>query len=98
MNDDIVPVAGTGPDLGGRGLYAEWDQQWSCLFGRCSWYDFTLIKIQGEFAPYSGRWEFDLGLLGITLRLTYVYDDTFNRDLQTMVTALKSDRVTDADD
>ena len=51
---------------------------------RCNWYDFTLMKIQGEFAPYAGRWEFEFALLGVGFCLTYVYDASFSNEMMSL--------------
>lgn len=88
MSEKVVPVAGSGPDDGPTGWYFDWREQWSSLFGGCNWYDFTLIRVQGEFAPYSGRWEFDFALLGVGVTITYVYDDKFNTEIRKMVNAM----------
>lgn len=60
------------------GWYLHGYQQWSALFRGCNWYDFTVLKVHGEYAPYSGRWEAEFWLLGFGVVLTYVYDGTFN--------------------
>lgn len=60
-------------------------QQWTGLFTKSNWYDFTLIRIEGEYAPYSDRWEFTFGLLGVNLNVQYVYADRFNRELRAML-------------
>jgi hypothetical protein len=70
------PVRGTGEKR--KRCYATFYQQWSGLIGSHNWYDFTLVHVTGEFDPSTGRWECELGLLGLNLTLTYVYDHTFN--------------------
>lgn len=78
----IRPVHGTAPGEASRRWFFDFGQQWTSLFSRtCNWYDLTLIKIEGEYAPYTGRWELALGLLGFNLLVTYVYDTTFSESI-----------------
>lgn len=92
MADKIAPVVGTGPDDGPTGWYFQGYEQWSSLFGGCNWYDFTLIKVQGEFAPYTGRWEFEVFILGLGFTITYVYDGTFNAKIRAQIDEFKAER------
>lgn len=92
MSDKIAPLAGSGPDDGPTGWYFDWHEQWSSLFGGCNWYDFTLIKVQGEFAPYTGRWEFEVFILGLGFTITYVYDGTFNAKIRAQIDEFKAER------
>lgn len=78
--NELRPLAGTG-DEKPRRWFLRCHEQWSGLVSRCNWYDFTLVKIQGEYAPYAGRWEFEFSLLGVGLCLTYVYDLSFNDEM-----------------
>jgi len=78
----LIPVMGTDLVEKSTGWFFDFSEQWSSLIGRCNWYDFTLIHIGGEFAPYTDRWEFDLGLLGFTARVTYVYSARFNEQMK----------------
>lgn len=78
----ISPVHGTSSDEKGQRFFCDFWEQWSSLAGGCNWYDFTLIKIGGEFAPYTERWELDLALLGVGMRLTYVYGTSFNEAME----------------
>lgn len=87
----ISPVHGTSGDSKKQRFFADFHQQWSSLIGRYNWYDFTLIKVQGEFAPYSGRWELELALLGLGMRLTYIYDHSFNEEMTGFAASLKSE-------
>jgi hypothetical protein len=70
-----------------------WDlgQQWSSLFGHCNWYDFTLIEIGGEWARHSGRFEFEFWVLGVGMRLTYVYDNSFNEEMVGLADRIKAE-------
>lgn len=93
MGVGTAPLMGTGPEDGGKAWYFTWYQQWSSLFSRgCNWYDFTLLKVQGEYAPYSGRWELELGLLGVNLVITWVYDDRFNREIVALAESIEAER------
>ena len=56
-----------------KGWYVEGYQQWSSLFGGCNWYDFTFVKVYGEFAPYSGRWEFEATLMGMPYKSFFIH-------------------------
>ena len=56
--------------------------QWPGLFESSNWYDFTLVKIKGEFCPYEGHVELEIGLIGVTLMLTYVYDFKFRDEME----------------
>ena len=49
-------------------------QDWTDFFGKCNWYDFTLVNVSGEIAPYSGTIELVLGLVGFNLRVAYIYN------------------------
>jgi hypothetical protein len=74
-----------------KGWFFSFWEQWSAIFSRrCNWYDFTLIKIQGEYAPYSGRYELELGFLGFHVCIQYVYDDTFNKEMQQLADDIES--------
>lgn len=83
------PVHGTNGEE--RRWYFDFYEQWSGLFGGSNWYDFTLLNIEGEYAPYSGRWEFSLALLGLRVTVTYVFDHTFNRKMSAMVDEIKEE-------
>jgi hypothetical protein len=75
-----APIQGTGQGGSTKrtGFFFDFREQWSQLVRRCNWYEFTIIEISGEFAPYTGRWEFNLALLGLCVCLTWVYDGEFN--------------------
>lgn len=79
-----APVHGTGAEAGKK-LFVDMYEQWSSLFrGRSNWYDVTLVHVGGEYAPYTGRCEFTLALLGLSVTVTYVYDTTFNDEMQSI--------------
>lgn len=79
-------VVGIGDGEEDLRLFAEFHQDWTAiLFGDCAWYDFTLIDISGEYAPFKGSWEVSFALLGFHLSFTYVYDNGFNKELKQRV-------------
>ena len=86
----IAPLKGTGKKR--TGLFFDFREQWSSLVRHCNWYDFTLIEIGGEFAPYTGRWDVSLALLGLSCRLTWVYDGSFNERMLECVAEIKRAR------
>lgn len=49
----------------------DFTNQWSDLFGKMNWYDFTVICLEGEYARYSDSVEVRIGLLGLVLTITY---------------------------
>ena len=68
--------------------------QWPDLFRKMNWYDFTIIKIEGEYAGYSDSIETRLGLLGFTLMITYSRSFDFIDKLDErvkIINALKSE-------
>jgi hypothetical protein len=75
------------------GLFASFRQQWTDLFRRCNWYDFTVIQLQVEYSPYSDRWELDAGLLGVTMNLQYVYADRFNAEMRERIAACEATKL-----
>jgi hypothetical protein len=79
---DVSPVRGTGDDEEGRRFFCTVREQWSSMFRRTNWTDFTFVWLEVENAPYSGRCELYVGLLGVLVTLTYVYDDRFNREME----------------
>ena len=48
--------------------------QWKDLLGKNNWYDFTVFNLSGEYSPYAGSAEFNIGVLGLNWTLTYTYD------------------------
>ena len=85
-----VPLKGTGEKR--TGFFFDFREQWSSLVRHCNWYDFTLIEIGGEFAPYTGRWEFTLTVLGVGICLTWVYDGEFNEMMLETVAEIELER------
>lgn len=57
------------------GFFVDFSHQWDSFLPGCSWRDFTLVHVAGEWAQHTGRIEFELALLGLWLTATYVYDD-----------------------
>lgn len=82
----ISPVHGTSDEERGKRFFFAFYEQWSAFLslGTQNWIDFTFIKLQGEVAPYSGRVELEMALLGLHLTVTYVYDQSFNDDMRDM--------------
>lgn len=80
---DVHPIRGTSKSEKTKGWFISWYNQWPGNFSRTSnWYDITLINIEGEYAPYTGRWEFGLALLGFGLNIQYVFDDSFGMEMR----------------
>jgi hypothetical protein len=70
---EVRPVHGTSDGDKGKRWFFSVYEQWSAIRGGCNWYDFTLIKIQWEYAPYKyGTWELEVGLLGVTVNISYL--------------------------
>jgi hypothetical protein len=85
------PVKGTGSEKR-TGWFFDYYEQWSGLFGSSNWYDFTLIDIGGEYAPYSGRCELSVAVLGLRGTVTYVYSSKFNDDMHDLIDEIKEKR------
>lgn len=85
-----VPIRGTGNEKT-SGFFFDFYEQWSDLFKRQNWNDFTVIKIEGERALYSGRWELVLALLGLQVTIQYVFDDKFNREVTSFRDRIEAD-------
>lgn len=83
------PVLGTSDNEKGRRLFVSFHQQWSGLnpFGEYNWRDFSLVHLGWEWVAYSGRWEVEIALLGFWLTITWIFDDSFNRDLKEQAAA-----------
>lgn len=59
-----------------KGFFFNFYQQWTDLFKKdLSWYDFTIIDLDVEYAPYASRWEFNFSVLGFNFSLDYVYSE-----------------------
>ena len=68
-------------------FFSAW-QDWSDLFGECNWYNFTFIRVEYEVSPYTQRHKLNLALLGLCCRITYVWGDEFNREMQAKIKEL----------
>jgi hypothetical protein len=88
----VYPVRGTADGEKHTGFFFDWYEQWSSLFGGCNWYDFTVVHLGGEFAPYTDRWEFEFALLGVGIRVQYVYTDRFSNEMQEMISDIEAKR------
>lgn len=85
-SDETRQLPGSAPGETPKRFYAELYNQWSGMFsGRNHWYDLTLIKLAGEYAPYKGSYELEVSILGLCWTFTYVYDHTFTKRLKKMV-------------
>lgn len=85
-----VPLHGTGPESG-RKWFVDTYEQWSdCIRRESNWYDVTLIHVGGEYAPCTGRCEFTLALLGLSVTLIYVYDTSFNDEMQALAEKIQA--------
>lgn len=64
----------------GLELYNQWTAILRSLFAgdKYNWYDFTLIEITFEKCNITGRYQFNLSLIGFCMSVQYVYDQTFN--------------------
>lgn len=97
----IRRLGGTVPGKKTTGWFIDFYNQWPALlnpFEKSNWYDFTLINIGGEFAPYTGRWELELALLGFKWVIQYVYDDTFNLEMDERVKECMEEHQAKGDD
>lgn len=88
----IQPVEGTGVERT-KGWFVGWHQQWTSLIGRYNWHDFTFVHLEAEWERFTGRFETTVALLGFWLTITYVYDDSFNREMQRRADDITSGRV-----
>ena len=59
-----------------EGWYFHFTEQWSALFQKCNWYDFTVIKLHVENDVIMGGIEFELFLLGLGIRVRYNHTRT----------------------
>lgn len=87
----ISPIHGTSSDEKDQRWFFSFYEQWSTLFRRINWNDFTLIKIAGERALYSGRLEVELALLGFQVTITYVFDNSFNEKITDFKSRVEAD-------
>lgn len=80
MSRVAEPMMGT---EGGRttGFFFEAWHDWDSFLPGINWRDFCLAHLGGEWSAYTGRVEFEVCLFGLWAKLTYVYDDTFAREM-----------------
>jgi hypothetical protein len=85
-------VCGTDDEDAGRRWFVDFYEQWSGLnpFKSFAWRDFTLVNIGGEYAPYTGRFEFTACLLGLSVCVTYVYDRSFNERIVSVADEIRA--------
>lgn len=87
-------IRGAGPDKEkGQRFFLSFKEQWSGLnpFHPFNWRDFTLINIGGEYAKYSGRWEFECMVLGLGFQIQYVFDEAFNLECDDFLSQIQAD-------
>lgn len=91
---NIRPLRGTSGAERKQHFFFDFQEQWSSLLkpGEHNWLDFTVIRLQGEYAAYTGRWEVEVGLLGLMLTITYVFDHSFNDEMLRRVDVIKTER------
>lgn len=84
---EIVKVPGTASGEKTRGWFFDFYNQWPAIFSpqTHNWHDWclTLFKVMGENSPYKRSWEVEVGLLGFTVIVTYVYRDTCSERVTT---------------
>lgn len=74
-------VAGTGTGERRTGFFFSWHEEWSQLRGGCNWYTITPIHVELEWEKYTDRVEAAFTLLGIGVKISYVYSDRFAREM-----------------
>lgn len=74
-------VAGSVRGRRTKGFFAETHHDYSSFTRGCNWRDFTFVKFSGEWNHMTGRAELYLALLGFHVDLTYVWDDSFMREM-----------------
>lgn len=79
MSAEVKPVAGSTERT--KGLFFGFHHQWDSFTPGCNWRDFTLLHLGGEWSEMTGRVEFSVTVLGVSVELTYVYNDDFVREM-----------------
>lgn len=74
-----------------RGWFFGFYEQWSTLFRKQNWNDFTVIMIAAQLCRYADRWEVELALLGFQITITYVYSARFNSEMKTLADSIKDE-------
>lgn len=93
MVDSIRRVPGTGMDDKQQRWFCDLYNQWGAFLspGTQNWIDFTFVKITVEYSPYKGSCEIEAWLLGVGLCVTYLYDRTFNDEMDRRVEEMLAD-------
>lgn len=84
MSDSIQPVEGSVPGERITGWFARGWHDWDSFTPGCNWRDFTVVKIGGEWNHMTERVEAEVCLLGLWLKITYVWGDAFMRRMNDM--------------
>lgn len=82
------PVRGTGEDRTTGFFFEAW-HNWDSFLPGMNWRDFCFVHLGGEFNAYTGRVEFEVCLLGLWAKLTYVWNDAFNCEMREMMAAVR---------
>ena len=83
---------GTSKRERGKRWFFDWQEQWSQFVSECNWYTFNFCKLEVEHAPYSGRNELTVFVLGLGFTLTYVFDQRFNDDMHDMIDDIRNEK------
>lgn len=81
MTSKSSPLHGTSDEESRQRWFFDCGQQWTEWLGRMNWYNFTLARLDIEWDKMTGRWVLDIALVGFYAQLTYLYDDSFNREM-----------------
>lgn len=68
-------------------FYNQWGD---ILLRKCGWYDFTIIDLSVEYAPYKGSVEVEAGLLGLNWILTYTYNKEFTEKMHSLADEMQA--------
>ena len=67
-------------------------QNWTEIFHRQNWYNFTFIHAEAEYAPYKDVIEVTLGLIGFNVCFSY-YDPKYVESLEERFEGIKVERL-----
>jgi hypothetical protein len=85
-------VKGTGGEKT-KGFFFSFTNQWNQLRPGFNWRTFTLLQIEVEEESFTGRVSASFALLGLVAEIQYVYDDTFNREMQEIMDGVESGEI-----
>lgn len=63
-----------------KGWDIEFSQDWTDLLHGCNWYDVTIVHLSGEYSPYQGSCEANVGLLGFHVRFYWKFREDTEMD------------------